>query len=188
MRSFVVSNLGSADLTVSAIASDAPEFSGSIGSLLLPPGGREAVTVSFAPTTVGIFNATLTLTSNDPGTPQLAIALVGTAVTAPVIDVSPVLLSSTLLDGQQEVQTLTIANTGGSPLDFSLSALPAGSTTMPFAGLSAGSEAGDSSPHSRGKIVALQNQFTTFRNRSPSIARRQFSAPLTRISSKPSSQ
>jgi hypothetical protein len=148
VRSFGITNVGSADLTVSAITSDLPEFFPSAGSVTLPPGAFASVTVTFAPTAAGNFNGTLALTSNDTATPQFAIPLVGTAVEAPVIGVSPDALVSTLMDGQQEIQALTISNTGGSALDFSISALPADAVTVGFAGLSVDLGSGGPPPHS----------------------------------------
>ncbi len=74
---FVVTNQGLCPLIVSDIDADNSDFSVSITSFTVPPGGTRLVYVEFAPSTVGPITATLTITSSDPDHPTLEIMLVG---------------------------------------------------------------------------------------------------------------
>ena len=71
-----------------------------------------------------MFAATLTLASNDPDTPVVSVSLRGSGRLPPVIGVSPSGFSTTLFKKSREPHTLTLSNTGGNPLEFSLSLKP----------------------------------------------------------------
>ncbi|MFN0247210.1 MAG: choice-of-anchor D domain-containing protein [Kofleriaceae bacterium] len=84
-----------------------------------------AMTVAFAPTSVGAKSGTIRITSNDPDNPTLDIPLTGTGI-APHATVT---VSSAMNFGTVEVgstgtsRTLTITNDGSSPLTVSSAAL-----------------------------------------------------------------
>ena len=63
----------------------------------------------------------LSIASNDPDHPTLAVALEGQGVEPPIIIVTPPSLSDSLFTGGLSTQTLNIGNVGGSQLDFEIS-------------------------------------------------------------------
>src|SRR4030095_16708279 len=74
----------------------------------------------FAPLVAGPVATLLVLESDDPDDPQLAIALDGTGVHPPAIQLSPTSLIESLVEGGTVDRTLTIANTGLGELTWSL--------------------------------------------------------------------
>ncbi len=117
-----VFNEGSLPLTVSSIGSDIPDMSAQPSSFSLNAGAVQAVALNFDPTVVGQYDALLNIASDDPDDPVFSLPLKAVARTPPVIGVNPPSLSSTVLEGRQDTQTLTISNTGGSALEFELTA------------------------------------------------------------------
>ena len=87
-----VTNDGSAPLigTASISGPGASSFAltGPPGLPLLGPGQSAPIEVRFHPMSLGLKTATLTISSNDPSTPQFFVMLGGTGV-APVVSVSP---------------------------------------------------------------------------------------------------
>jgi len=134
----LVENTGSDNLDVPSIAIDSAEFVSPLGSAHLPPRSFRALPIDFAPSGIGTFSGTLTIESNDADTPVLTVSLSGEGVAPPIADAQPSSLATTLVEGNDEVRTFDLVNSGASPLDFSLIAhshFP-GALTVPFAGLS----------------------------------------------------
>ena len=102
-----ISNLGTADLTVLALTVTSPEGTpftlGNAPTLpfVVMPGATMAVEIVYQPTAVGPSKGTLQIRSNAANTPEVTVALEGTAVAAPApeILVSPL----TLTFGEVEV-------------------------------------------------------------------------------------
>ncbi len=115
-----VSNVGTDVLTVNGISVDHPDFGASAAGFVLNVGESRDVTVTFTPLSPGLSTGALTIGSDDPDEPQLAVGLSGEAVTPPVIAVTPAALSASVPEGGQSTETLVIANGGGSPLAFDL--------------------------------------------------------------------
>lgn len=75
-RSLVISNQGNQTLTVSAIRFDSPYFAlQGTGTFSIDAGGSRQITVRFTPQVKGQFTSNLTINSNDPDAPVLAISL-----------------------------------------------------------------------------------------------------------------
>ncbi|MEJ2721494.1 MAG: choice-of-anchor D domain-containing protein, partial [bacterium] len=115
-----VTNAGTDVLAVSDISSSHPDYTVDIPSFTLAPGTSRDVAVTFAPTSVGMIAATMTITTNDPDEPTLDIELRGEGLEPPVISVTPDALTDSLFTGQSSAHTLNIANTGGSNLEFDI--------------------------------------------------------------------
>ncbi len=150
-RTFVISNLGTADLTNLAITAAGAEFAITpLGTTTLAPGETTRFDVTFSPLASGIRSAFLRITSNDPDTGSFDIALSGTGLTAPEIEVykdngTSLTSGGTSVDfgnctlGATSPRTFTIQNTGSATLtglsvasdgpDFILGKL--GSTSLP---------------------------------------------------------
>ncbi len=138
-RTVIVENRGTDLLNVFSVTSDLPEFSAPSSGFALLPAHRHPVAITFTPSSEATVNGTLTIASDDPDMPDLRVALTGAGITPPVVDVDPPALSSTLFSGDQETQTFTISNDGGSPLEFSLRLSPhSGGSEAPVVGEACG--------------------------------------------------
>ncbi len=124
-RHLIVSNPGTDPLTVSSIASANPVFTASPGSFALAPGASQNVTLQFCPPVPASEHGTLLVQSDDPDEASVSIELRGLSVIAPDIAVQPDSIHADLFTGATATRTITIANTGGSPLIWSASALAA---------------------------------------------------------------
>ncbi len=72
----IVENLAFTDsLLVTDIHSDSSAFIPETASLGVPPRGMQAVNIVFNPSSVGLLNATLTITSSDPAHPTTSVAM-----------------------------------------------------------------------------------------------------------------
>ncbi len=116
-----VDNLGCALLSVTSIVSDNPAFTVDVTAFDVPIRGRQEVTVSFTPTTDGVANGVLTINSNDDDQPVVAVNVTGQGLYPPILTAAPDSLSAILNTGESITRHLTLSNTGGSNLDFSIS-------------------------------------------------------------------
>jgi hypothetical protein len=108
-----VSNLGDADLNVSRLASDSPQFTAFPTAFTVGPGKNQDVTVTFAPTAVGTQRGTLTLSTNDAQKPTLAVTATGDGGRQPAIALSTTLLNFGTVDvGTSRDTTLFVRNRG----------------------------------------------------------------------------
>ncbi|MFQ5718151.1 MAG: choice-of-anchor D domain-containing protein [Acidobacteriota bacterium] len=117
-----VKNLGDDLLRVDPVGFSSPEFVGSASSLAVAPGGSAMLDISFAPAIPGAANGVLSLTTNDPDTPQVDISLRGTAVPAPALVVTPATIDATVAEGGHTTTTVTVSNPGNNTLEFALAA------------------------------------------------------------------
>ncbi len=115
-----IHNRGSETLKIQSIASDRSEFVASASAINIPARTTAALTVTFAPTNATSYTGMLVIASNDPDSPAVSIALRGSGLLPPVIGVHPTEFSTTMLKKIRQSQTLTVSNTGGNTLDFSL--------------------------------------------------------------------
>jgi Abnormal spindle-like microcephaly-assoc'd, ASPM-SPD-2-Hydin/Viral BACON domain len=118
--SLEIRNRGVLPLMISAISTDLPAFTTGAAGTTLVPGQFMKVYVTFQPTSAGEADGHLIVTSDDPDTPSLAIALAGFGVEPPVLATAPDSLTADLLVGGQTDRTLTIRNEGAGDLHFSL--------------------------------------------------------------------
>lgn len=137
---FTITNAGTADLAVSAVAmSDGAisdfDVTNSVPASL-PPAAFGSFAVRFDPLATGSRTATLTITTDDPRTPAFTIAFSGVGSDIPVADIAvkngptpiPTATGSVsfgyeTIGGGDTVVTLTIENAGSA--DLALSAVPA---------------------------------------------------------------
>ncbi len=118
-----IDNVGTADLTVSGMTSDTPQFNVADfpNPLTITAGDSYSYTSFFTSATTGYFEATITVSSDDPDEPEVTAAITVTAVLPdPVIA-----LSATSHDFDQRRRysrsrwPLTIGNNGYAPLVIS---------------------------------------------------------------------
>ena len=124
--SFTLQNQGVDDLVVTDITvdNDAFEILGTTEgetSFSLEPGETTLVTVQFAPVELGEFTGTVTVSTNDPATPNPTVTVMGMGVPAPRIAVAPTEFDLQAYSGQTYTREFTISNTGEAPLTYTIS-------------------------------------------------------------------
>ncbi|MBK34763.1 MAG: hypothetical protein CME26_04425 [Gemmatimonadetes bacterium] len=77
----VITNSGGTELSVTSVSSSDDQFTLSTDSFVLGGGGRQEVTVTYAPGAEGTHGATLTVESSDEDEASLEVALSGTGIT-----------------------------------------------------------------------------------------------------------
>jgi subtilisin family serine protease len=118
--SVAISNDGVEILTITAIAIDNPVFSAPSTGFSLSPGEKTILPVTFAPTSSGLAQGLLVVSSDDPDEGTKTVILEGIGVEPPDIAVTPDSLSDSLLSGETSTKTMTISNTGKTDLRFSI--------------------------------------------------------------------
>ena len=103
----MVSNSGTAVLSVTNISSDNTVFYTDMTAFELEPGMEQEVSVTFAPDDEGLFTGTLTIESNDPDEPSMEVSLQGEG-----------LLQTAVISVPDEIafDTTTVNNTSSMPL------------------------------------------------------------------------
>ena len=127
-KTFTIKNTGNATLTINSLTIPTGYTANYIGGTILTNASVDVV-VTFAPTTVGSFNGTITINSNaDSG--MTSVTLTGTSVATPtkIIALSGNLAFGNVEVGKNATKTLTIANIGNTDLTVSSLTLPTGFT------------------------------------------------------------
>ena len=123
-RTLTVRNAGTDPLHVSGVTIDEGDYATDTAGFTLDIGGSRDLTVTFHPSRPGAIPGTLSIASDDPDTPQVRVTLTGAGVLPPIVGVEPPALTSTLFSGNQEVQRVTVSNSGVSPLEFTAAVRP----------------------------------------------------------------
>lgn len=115
----LVSNTGrdAIDLTLSTNHDAYGILHASDRAFSLPAGVSREVEVVFAPESLGSKTGTLTIDRASGGSQE--VALTGEGIPAPEVEVQPARFDLQAAPGQSYTRTLTVENTGGSPLTFS---------------------------------------------------------------------
>ncbi|NUQ80000.1 MAG: choice-of-anchor D domain-containing protein [Bacteroidetes bacterium] len=119
--SLTIKNEGDEPLQVTSVNSSSSVFQTSFTeSFSLDPDSSKVLDVMFAPTEIGEFSGSLTILSNDEDFPEKTVSLSGIAFNPPVIKVMPDSLVFEMIAGETANKILTIQNTGGTDLLWSL--------------------------------------------------------------------
>jgi subtilisin family serine protease len=116
--SIQVRNAGTDLLTVTGVTASPAAFTPDATGFTLAPGAARRVAVTFHPGSVGTFTGTLVVHSDDPDHPSALVSLTGAGLEAPDIAVHPDSLFAELGVNATVVETLVVANRGGSPLNW----------------------------------------------------------------------
>jgi Peptidase family C25/Propeptide_C25/HYDIN/CFA65/VesB-like, Ig-like domain len=107
-----VSNLGNQQLDISDISISLPGYSVSSTNFSLEPNSSTDIYITFAPEENIVYNATMSISSNDPVTPIVEVDLNGDSI-FPIIELSETAFDFGIVDLEAEVtDTLVISNTG----------------------------------------------------------------------------
>ncbi|HET9252646.1 MAG TPA: DUF4350 domain-containing protein, partial [Candidatus Eisenbacteria bacterium] len=129
-RSFTVFNVGSAPLDVQGITVDDPSYVFDPSAFSLAPRTSRVVPAQFAPVIAGEHDAALSIAHNAEGSPGV-VSLSGVGVPPPVLTATPQSFAFTVETGEEESQTLTLGNAGGSDLTYSIDAESAAAQVEP---------------------------------------------------------
>jgi|GEM_PF-1207411 len=119
-QTLTLRNTGNAELTISNIASTDSQFGWAAIStpLQLDIGASITMTLRFSPTNLGSYSAEFRFTTNQPGSSEVVLAVLGKCVTPPSIRVQPDEVAITLSKGGISAQNLSVMNDGGTVLDW----------------------------------------------------------------------
>ena len=115
-----LTNEGTAPLIITDISSNLSVFTPLTTTLEIAPDEFKEVTVSFAPTNSGLFEADLTILSNDSDQPSIDVAVEARAIHPPVINVNPTSIVESFDQGEVKTKTIEINNDGLSDLEWSV--------------------------------------------------------------------
>lgn len=120
----LISNTGTADLTISLISVTGSTFgvSGITTPKTIPAGQSVSAALTFQPTIAGGVNGTLSITSNDPANPTITVALAGTGSTTASgqLKANPTSLSfGNVTTGGNSTKAIVLTNTGTAPIQIS---------------------------------------------------------------------
>ena len=113
-------NVGTQTLEVTEIESSLSNFIVSETELFISPMSNAVLLVTFESATAGVFEATLSFSTNDTNNPTVALDMIAEAKLPPSISVSPTSFYEYLGYNQTTEGTLTISNNGEMPLEFSI--------------------------------------------------------------------
>jgi hypothetical protein len=116
--SFVLENTGTDVLEIENITTDSENLTVAVTSFEISPLETDSIHLSLVGTDLGDFSANMTITSNDPDQPTLTVPVTSIILVAPNIGTDPEAFDLTVESGETISEILTIANTGGSDLDF----------------------------------------------------------------------
>ncbi len=117
-KTLTVRNPGSDTLIVSNISSDNPLFVVDQMGLTLPPGGSQALHVTFNPISPVFSSGVFTITSNDTAYPVVHLGVKGEGANPPAITVQPDSFSVSLMEGDSSTEAMTIGNSGTGDLHW----------------------------------------------------------------------
>ncbi len=121
---------GTEPLTITSVTLDGAGFTSPVSvPFTLDPGASSTFPVELVATDEGSYSATLSIVSNDPSDSPLIIPLSATALLPPAIAIEPTLISAEDPSGQVTEIEASVANTGGLPLEWSLSSVDFPDTT-----------------------------------------------------------
>ena len=116
-----IHNVGTDTLLVSSISATPADYVPAVtGPISINPLSYHALTVYFSPQVDEQRDGLLTVASNDPDDPSVAIVLTGLGAYPPVLSVTPDSLEESLFTGQTSSRTILVENTGGSALRWDL--------------------------------------------------------------------
>jgi len=98
--------------------SSTPKSASGSKSTIILPGESENYNIYFNPDSVQMEIDSLIIVSNDPTNLTKAIKLIGQGISAPEMELTPEEMEFSVTTEDSILQTLTIENAGGNPLDF----------------------------------------------------------------------
>jgi len=132
-QTLTVTNVGTDVLHVTdivALGKVLDDLAASPTQFNLLPHASQNVTVTWTPSALGPFFGSLTVYSDDAGEPEIVVPVTGNGVEAPEVVLNPTSFEDTLFTGQKSRHTLSVTNTGGSPLEILQAATDLGGASL----------------------------------------------------------
>ena len=115
--SFTITNPGTDNLIVSDFLIDDDQYTFDYDNANLAPGESIVVTVTFAPSAIGIFDNTFTIVNNAG---DVVITIIGEGQGAPFAVIAPGAIEMTLLSGESESVDLILSNSGEGNMEYTI--------------------------------------------------------------------
>jgi len=116
-----IQNSGTDILSVTSITVDNDVFTLSHSSATIIAGETLMLGIDFIPTSADNYSGTITVVSDDTDQGTIMVSVSGSAIIAPVAGTDPTSFSLALESGDQNTALMTLSNTGGSNLNYSIS-------------------------------------------------------------------
>ena len=145
-QQLIIDNAGTQPLEITSIVSTSDAFSVAGEPFTVAPAQSHAVVVRFTANSGGLLTGTLEIASNDPDEPVAIVALRGTGVEPPAIDVDPPALGLSLGSGSSESVLLTVRNNGTGPLELDVAIEPTSARFVSIVAAPDSVPAGESAP------------------------------------------
>jgi hypothetical protein len=118
--SVTINNIGTDVLEITDILSGDAHLTFQPASLAIPPLSSDSIKLYLHAENDGAFVTTLTFSTNDPDSTEIILSVISSVLIAPDISVLPDSITMTLDENSSISDTLTIFNTGGSDLIYSI--------------------------------------------------------------------
>lgn len=115
---FLIRNTGSVDLHLTSVDAAPAEFWVAPAGAVVPPGRLVEVVAAFSSATPGSFTGALTITADDPQAPVTHIPLTAVSRIPARLGLDPAAITAATLRGTVIERSLTLMNTGDSPLEY----------------------------------------------------------------------
>lgn len=117
-KNLTITNTGTSNLVITSITVTGSFTSSNCGSATISPSHSCVVSVSFTPSALGSYSGTLTVTDNDPSSPQV-VTLSGTGVASATINPASLTFPNQAVGTSSLPKTVTLTNNQAIPLNIS---------------------------------------------------------------------
>lgn len=118
--SLEIINTGNAPLNVSDVTVDNPTFGIGETSFTVPVLESYMLPLTFTPTLAQVYNATLSIVSDDPANSPFDVSLTGIGIATPDFQVASVLIQDTLTVGVTDAKMMSVINNASGDLEWSI--------------------------------------------------------------------
>ena len=135
-QTVAITNTGFADLHVTDVSSNDARITVDPAGFDLGPGGYWEIYVGLTPLAPGTVTGTITLHSDDPDEAELLLTVGASGILPGVLSVTPPSIDAAIKTGAVVTQAISLTNSGGSSLSWSVRAKAAGAIAAEAADLS----------------------------------------------------
>lgn len=120
---FKVENPGTKTLDLEQILSPNSQINFSSNSISIAPGKSDSITLYLTAENTGNFESHIAFSTNDISFPEITIPVISSVIEAPKVELSSSEIDATAIAGESIIETLTISNLGGSPLNYEIAGI-----------------------------------------------------------------
>jgi len=130
----IISNIGTDTLFIDSVKIAEPVFTFNTPPDYILPGEDDSIELTFSPVDPVVYNSILYIWSDAVTSPELTVVLQGTGIEPQNISVSPDSFNKIIASGNSNSELLTITNTGGQDLNYTITLEPLGKTALSLDG------------------------------------------------------